>query len=174
MMTQIVFLDRGSISPEIELNPPAFEHEWIEFDQTMADDVADRIRAATYVISNKVPIDEAAMRAAPHLRHIAVSATGYDKIDVSAASRMNIEVSNVRGYAVNSVPEHTVMLMLALRRSLIGYTRAVADRKWNRANQFCLHDYPIKDLAGSRLCVVGTGWMWCTRRARVQSRHKAM
>jgi len=68
-----------------------------------------------------------------------------------------ITASSIRNYAINTVPEHTFALLLALRRSIIAYRQSVADGAWQRAGQFCYFDYPIRDLAGSTLGVIGDG-----------------
>jgi glycerate dehydrogenase len=88
---------------------------------------------------------------------IAMAATGYDVVDVAAAQKRGIIVSNIRGYAVNTVPEHTFALILALRRSIAGYRQDVIDGEWQKAGQFCFFTQPIKDLAGSTLGIVGEG-----------------
>ena len=88
---------------------------------------------------------------------IAIAATGYDIVDVAACQRRGIVVSNIRNYAVNTVPEHTFALILALRRSVVAYRTSVADGAWQRSGQFCYFDYPIRDLADSTLGVIGDG-----------------
>ena len=85
----------------------------------------------------------------PKLKMIAVTATGYNVIDTAACAERDIVVSNVSGYAVDTVPEHTFALILALRRSLIGYRRDVAAGEWVRSDQFCLLTHPIQNLFGS-------------------------
>lgn len=66
-------------------------------------------------------------------------------------------VSNIRNYAVHTVPEHTFALIFALRRSICAYQDAVRKGRWQRAGQFCFFDHPIRDLAGSTLGVIGDG-----------------
>ena len=88
---------------------------------------------------------------------IAVAATGYDVVDVAACEERGIAVANVRGYAVHTVPEHTFALILALRRSLIGYRQDVIAGEWQRAGQFCFFNHPIRDLHGSTLGIIGEG-----------------
>jgi Lactate dehydrogenase and related dehydrogenases len=154
---KIVFLDRDTIGPSVTITRPAFGHEWVEYGKTAAEDVAERIAEADVVITNKAPVREQAMASAPNLKMIAVAATGYDVIDLSAAKARGIVVSNVRGYAVNTVPEHTFALIFALRRSIIGFRQDVIDGEWQRANQFCFFNHPIKDLAGSTLGIFGRG-----------------
>src|SRR5690606_312995 len=116
-----------------------------------------RINDAAIVITHKVPIPADAIAAAPRLRLIAVCATGTDMVDVQAAAARGIVVSNVRNYAVNTVPEHVFALIFALRRSLLAYREAVRAGRWQDSGQFCFFDYPIRDLAGSVLGVIGGG-----------------
>lgn len=156
-MTKIVVLDRGTIGPEVELKRPSFSHEWIEYDQTATGDIVSRIADADIVITNKVPIQRATLEACPNLKMISIAATGYDVIDLDACRDHDIVVSNVRGYAVNTVPEHTFALILALRRAIIGYRQDVMGGKWQEAGQFCFFTHSINDLAGSTLGIFGEG-----------------
>ncbi|MBB6507867.1 glycerate dehydrogenase [Rhizobium soli] len=156
-MLKIVFLDRDTIGPSVTITRPGFAHEWIEYGKTPEDDVAARIADADIVITNKAPVRGASIAQASRLKMIAVAATGYDVIDLAAAKERDIVVSNVRGYAVNTVPEHTFALIFALRRSIIGFRQDVIDGEWQRANQFCFFNHPIKDLAGSTLGIFGGG-----------------
>jgi glycerate dehydrogenase len=154
---RIVFLDRGTLPAEINLRPPAFAHELVTFDATPAAEVAARIADADVVITNKVPVRGAAIASASRLRMIAIAATGYDNIDLPACADRDIAVCNIRNYAVNTVPEHTFALIFALRRSIVAYQRSVAAGAWQRSGQFCYFDYPINDLAGSTLGIIGDG-----------------
>jgi glycerate dehydrogenase len=156
-MCRIVFLDRNTIGPAVELTRPRFDHEWIEYGSTAPDQVADRLAGATIAITNKVPVREAALEKLPQLKMIAVAATGYDVIDVAACRKRGTIVSNIRGYAVNTVPEHTFALILALRRSIVGYRQDVSSGEWQKSGQFCFFTHPIKDLAGSTLGIIGEG-----------------
>jgi glycerate dehydrogenase len=156
-MQKIVFLDRATIAPQIRLRPPAFEHELIEYERTSPDQVAERIRDASIVITNKAPIPAQALDQAPGVRLIAVSATGTDCVDKAACKARGVTVSNIRGYAVNTVPEHTFALMFALRRNIVAYRDSVLAGRWQESGQFCFFDHPIRDLAGSRLGIIGKG-----------------
>jgi glycerate dehydrogenase len=153
----IVFLDRATIGPSVEITRPGFEHDWSEHQRTAADEVAARLAGATIAITNKVPIRKATLAGLPELRMITVAATGYDVVDVAACRERGIVVANVRGYAVHTVPEHTFALILALRRQLIGYRQDVIDGEWQRAGQFCFFNHPIRDLHGATLGIVGEG-----------------
>ncbi|MBM9595409.1 D-2-hydroxyacid dehydrogenase [Roseitranquillus sediminis] len=155
--SKIVFLDRDTLSPETQLRAPAFEHRMEVFDRTSSSEVAERIRDADVVITNKVPLRREAIEAATRLRLVAVAATGTDNVDLEACAQRGVTVSNIRNYAINTVPEHTFALIFALRRSIAAYREAVIAGRWQEAGQFCFFDYPIRDLAGSTLGIVGDG-----------------
>jgi glycerate dehydrogenase len=156
-MTRIVFLDRGTMGSLKQLVRPAFAHEWIEYDRTRPDEVLERLANCDIAISNKVPIRRESVTRLPRLKMIAIPATGYDAFDIDACVERGIVVSNVRGYAVNTVPEHTFALILALRRSLVGFRGDVIAGKWQEADQFCFFAHPINDLSGAVLGIFGEG-----------------
>lgn len=153
----VVFLDRETIAPDIALRRPSFPHRWVEYPRTSPDEAVARLAEAEIAILNKVPLREAELARLPHLRLIAVAATGTDCVDTAACAERGIAVSNIRGYAVHTVPEHTFALILALRRSLVGYRRDVADGAWQRAGQFSFFSHPVRELHGSRLGIFGEG-----------------
>jgi glycerate dehydrogenase len=153
----IVFLDRDTISQDTTLRAPAFTHTWTQHDRTTAEQAAARIADADIVIVNKVKLSAETLAQAPKLKLIAVAATGTDNIDLAACQQRGIVVSNVRNYAVHTVPEHTFALIFALRRSICAYRDAVKAGRWQEAAQFCFFDHPIRDLAGSTLGVIGDG-----------------
>lgn len=154
---RIVFLDRSTIGPSVRMLKPSFPHEWIEYDRTDPGQVVERLAGADIAVCNKVPIRRDAIMQLPDLKMICIPATGYDAFDVDACKERGIVVSNVRGYAVNTVPEHTFALILALRRGLIGFRQDVIDGRWQEAQQFCFFTHPINDLAGSTLGIIGEG-----------------
>ncbi len=156
-LPHIVFLDSDTLSPDTQLRRPSFPHAWISHPRTAPDEVADRIADADIVVVNKVKLTAPVLASAPRLRLIAVAATGTDNIDLSACKSQGILVSNVRNYAVHTVPEHTFALIFALRRSICAYRDAVRTGRWQEAGQFCFFDYPIRDLAHSTLGVIGDG-----------------
>ncbi len=156
---QIVFLDRETIPTRTDLRHLSFPHELTLYGRTAKNLVAERIAQADIVITNKAPVDQAALASAPRLKLIAVAATGTDVIDVKACHARGIVVSNVRGYATRTVPEHVFALIFALRRSISAYRDSVKAGRWHESQQFCYFDYPIKDLAGSTLGVIGDGML---------------
>lgn len=156
-MKKVVFLDRDTMGPDLELTRPGAEHEWVEYDRTSEDQVVERLNGADVAITNKVPIREASLKNLPDLKMISVAATGYDVIDIDACINRGVQVSNVRGYAIHTVPEHTFSLILSLRRSINAYAQDVINGEWERAQQFCFFNHPVSDLAGSRLGLIGEG-----------------
>ncbi len=154
---RVVFLDRATLSPQTRLRALPFDHHLETFERTLPGEVAQRIRHAGIVITNKAPITADALAQAPDLRMIAVAATGTDNIDLRACAARGIVVSNIQGYALNTVPEHTFALIFALRRSLVAYREAVRAGRWLESGQFCFFDFPIRNLAGSTLGIVGAG-----------------
>ena len=153
----IVFLDRNTMGPAVRVTRPCFAHEWIEYDATAPDQVAERLARAAIAITNKTPIRAPDLAKLPQLKMIAVAATGYDMIDVDACRDRGIVVSNVRGYAVNTVAEHAFALILALRRAIVGFRQDVIDGEWQKAEQFCFFTHPIHELAASTLGIIGEG-----------------
>ena len=151
----IVFLERNTFN--VPFRTPAFAHEWSEFGETAPAEVVERLAPATIAICNKFPLRAETLSQLPNLKLIAVAATGVDNVDLTYCRSHNIAVCNTRGYAVNSLPEHALMLMLALRRNLIAYRNDVKAGRWHDAKQFCLLDHPIGDLRGATLGIVGYG-----------------
>lgn len=154
-MERIVFLERNTI--QAEFRRPNFDHEWIEYDESFAEQVVERLRGATIVISNKLPLRKAELSQLRELKLIAIAATGSDNIDLTYCRSRGIAVSNTRGYAVNSVPEHVLMMILALRRNLLAYRADVQNGKWNLSKQFCLLTHPLHDINKNTLGIIGYG-----------------
>jgi glycerate dehydrogenase len=155
MEQKIVFLDRSTIIANIRR--PNFEHEWAEYETTAPAEVVERLRDATIAITNKVPLREAALEQLPGLKFIAVCATGVDIVDLGYCRSRGLAVSNVRGYALHTVPEHVMMLILTLRRSLLSHREDVLRGEWQRAEGFCLLTHTMRDLYASTLGIVGHG-----------------
>jgi glycerate dehydrogenase len=155
MTHRIVFLDRSTLQATVRR--PAFEHTWQEYPTTAAGTLAERLRDATIAITNKVPLRAETLRGLPKLKMIAVAATGYDVIDVDYCRSHGIAVANIRNYALHTVPEHAFALITALRRNLLAYRRDVEQGRWQQVEQFCFFDYPIRDLYGATLGIIGEG-----------------
>lgn len=154
---RIVFLDRATVRADIALPTIPLNHDLVEHARTDPGQVVARLAGAQVAIVNKVRIGEAELAALPDLRMIAVAATGLDNIDLDACARHGVHVANVRDYANQSAPEHAFALILSLARGLHVYRAQVAQGAWSAAGQFCFHTWPITDLAGATLGIIGTG-----------------
>ncbi|MEZ8019015.1 D-2-hydroxyacid dehydrogenase [Vibrio splendidus] len=154
---KVVFLDRATIPSQIHLKPISFEHQWVEYDFTSPEQVSERIEGADVVITNKVVLNADNLAKAQQLKLIAVSATGVNNVDVSYCNSKNIAVTNVQGYATQSVPEHVIAMLFALKRNLVGYHQDIEAGEWQKDKQFCFFTHPIQDVAGSTLGLIGSG-----------------
>lgn len=154
-----VFLDHASLDlGDLDMTPlrQAFG-ELVMHPSSTAEQTAERLQNAHVVISNKVRLSTETLAACPQLKLILVAATGTNNVDLVAARELGITVSNCQGYGSASVAQHTLMLLLALATRLPDYQNAVRAGAWQRAEQFCLLDYPIIELAGKTLGILGHG-----------------
>lgn len=154
-MHRIVFLERDSI--RAKLRRPGFPHVWEEYPLTAPNEIVQRLKDATVAITNKVVLTGEVLAHLPHLKMIAGAATGADNLDLDWCRDHGVVVSNIRGYAEHTVPEHVMMLILALRRQLLPYRADVNAGRWQVAPMFCFFDHPIRDLHGSTLGLLGRG-----------------
>lgn len=154
-----VFLDLHTVDrDDLDLQPlrNTLPH-WNFFAQTGPEDVAERIREAEVVVTNKVVLGREALAQAPDLRLICAAATGTNNIDVAAAAERNIPVCNARDYATDSVVQHVFAFLLTLVTRMDAYRADVRAGRWSASEQFCLLDHPIRTLAGMHLGLVGHG-----------------
>ena len=155
---QGVFLDSETVNPD-ELDFRALEAlmSWTFFPYTLPAQRVERLHGADVVITNKVVLDADTLAACPSLKLICICATGTNNVDLAAARERGITVCNVSGYARAAVAQHTLMLMLSLATHCQQYDGAVKRGDWSHARQFCLLDYPIMELAGKTLGIIGYG-----------------
>jgi glycerate dehydrogenase len=154
-MHHIVFLDRAILP--IALPRPSFAHSWAEYPTTAPGELDARLQGATIVISSKIPLRAETLARFPGIRFIAVAGTGVDVFDLDWCREHGVPVSNVRGYAEHTVPEHAFMLILALARNLPGYRGDTEAGQWQQAVPFCLLTRQIFDLHGKTIGIVGEG-----------------
>jgi len=155
-MQHIVFLDTATTDRE-DLDLSALESlgKLTYHALTSPEQTAERLAEATIAITNKVVIDESVLNQCPDLKLICVAATGVNCIDLDAAERKGVPVLNVSGYSTDSVAQHVFAMMLSLTISLHRY--APEAQKWAESPMFTRLDYPISDLAGKTLGIVGLG-----------------
>jgi glycerate dehydrogenase len=154
-----VFLDHSSLDlGDLDLAPwrETFS-ELVLHGSTTTDQVAERLKHADVAISNKIMIDAATFAACPNLKLVLVTATGVNNVDLDAARRRGVVVSNCQGYGTPSVAQHTLMLLLAMATRLPDYQQAIHLGQWQKSKQFCLLDFPIVELEGKTLGLLGHG-----------------
>jgi glycerate dehydrogenase len=124
---------------------------------TTPDQVAPRLNGAQVAITNKIAIDANTFASCPDLKLVLVTATGTNNVDLVSAREHGVTVCNCQGYGTPSVAQHTLLLLLALATRLPDYQKAVQQGLWQKSSQFCLLDFPIVELEGKTLGLLGHG-----------------
>lgn len=124
---------------------------------TRSADLKGRLETAEAVLTNKIALGAEAFAAAPNLDLIVLAATGTNNVDLDSAKENGIAVYNIRDYCTSSVVQHTYALILALTRHVRAYQRLLETSAWRNSPQFCMLDYPIRELDGKTLGIVGYG-----------------
>lgn len=154
-----IFLDFGSVTRG-DMDCATLERAvapWQFYHDSSEAEVAERIRDAEVIVSNKVFIGRAAIAVAKQLKLICIAATGYNNVDLAAAAEYGVPVCNVRGYATPSVVEHVFTLMLNLARHFSDYQALVKRGGWQESQFFCPLDFPVIELSGKTLGIIGHG-----------------
>ena len=129
----------------------------VTYDRIAPEDVIPAIEDAEAVFTSKVKFTKAVIDAAPKLKFIGVTATGYDNIDLAAAKARGIAVCNVPTYSTESVAQHTFALILELTNHVGRYTALVREHQWENAPDFTFIDRPLLQLSGRSLGIIGYG-----------------
>ena len=154
-----IFLDRRSLDRD-DLDLSGFETStdtWNNYEVTGEKDITSRLRDANIVVTNKVVLDKTALASTHGLKLICIAATGTNNVDLDAAREAGIAVCNVVRYATPSVVQHVFALILSLTRRLTEHQQAISRGDWQRSEQFCLLDYPMRELNGLTLGIIGYG-----------------
>lgn len=155
MSHHIVFPERDSL--KVKVRRPNFEHTYEEYAQTTSDQIVPHLQRATVAIINKLGLSDEILAELPKLKMIAIAATGYDAIDIASCRKRGIAVSNIRHYAIHTVPEHVFAMVLALRRNLLAYRQEIEQGAWQKSEQFCLFSHNISELFGATMGIIGEG-----------------
>jgi len=126
-------------------------------DRTPEDLVADRCKSAEVIITNKTVISAGTITGAKKLKLIAVTATGFNIVDLKAADERKIPVCNVPGYGTDSVAQHTFALLLELTNHVGTNAQSVREGAWSRSPDWCYSRLPLSELHGKTLGIVGFG-----------------
>lgn len=155
---EIVVLDGYTENPG-DLSWEGFEKlgELKVYDRTPMDKVIERIGNAEAVIVNKTPITKEIISACPSIRYIGVLATGYNVIDVNAAKENGIVVTNIPSYGTWAVGQFAIALLLEICHHVAHHDQAVHEGRWSTNPDWCFWDYPLIELAGKTMGIIGFG-----------------
>ena len=120
-------------------------------------EIARRIGGASVVITNKTPITRGVLERCPSVRYISVLATGYNVIDCAAAREKGIPVSNVPAYGTDVVGQFAIALLLEICHHIGAHSEAVRQGRWEHSTDWCFWDYPLMELAGKTMGIIGFG-----------------
>ena len=153
-----VFLDFATLGPGLDVSAmQALFPNLRLFDSTDVGQVAERVRDAEFVLTNKVRLTGEILEKSPRLKYIGLTATGTDNVDLEAARQCGIAVCNIRAYCTQSLVEHVFGCLLNLTHSLGQYNTVVRAGEWQKSADFCLMAYPIRELSAMTLGIVGYG-----------------
>lgn len=155
---KICVLDTNTVTKgDVSLAPLEQFGEVTYHDMLPPDEVIKAIGHSEVVICNKTHITAEIIAACPNLKFITLFATGYNNIDIVAAAKRGIVVSNTPDYSTDSVAQHTFALILELAENLSKYSASVMRGDWVKSKKFCYFSYPFRELAGKTLGIIGFG-----------------
>ena len=153
-----VLLDKESLRPEdLNFSELSSISRLTEYAQTRPEELLSRCDNSEIIITNKVVITSEHLEQLKHLKLVCVIATGTNNVDLKAAADLGIPVCNVKNYGAASVGQHVMMLMLSLSTHYNAYQKAIRNGRWQSQDQFCLLDYPMSELQGKTLGLIGYG-----------------
>ena len=155
---KIVILDGNALNPG-DLSWQGFEElgSVILYPRTKKEEAIDRIGDAEILIVNKVTIDNEIIEKCPNLRYIGVLATGYNIIDVQAARKHNIIVTNIPAYSTKAVAQAVFALLTEIANGVYEHSQSVMNGDWCKAKDYCYWTHPMTELSGKTLGIAGFG-----------------
>ncbi|BDF57399.1 glycerate dehydrogenase [Christensenellaceae bacterium] len=157
-MTKIVVLDGYTENPgDLSWDALAALGELTVYDRTPADKIVGRIGDADVVYTNKTPLSRETLDACKNIRFIGVLATGYNVIDVDAAREKGIIVSNIPTYGTDAVGQFAIAMLLEICHHIGHHDQAVHEGRWTNNDDWCFWDYPLIELAGKTMGIIGFG-----------------
>lgn len=154
----IVVLDGFTLNPgDLSWEVLSDIGEFVVYEHTQNADVVERSAGAHIALTNKTVLTEATLTALPNLRYIGILATGYNVVDVAAARQKGIVVTNVPSYGTASVAQATFALLLELTNRVGHHCETVRQGRWSASRDFCYWDFPLVELAGLTMGIIGLG-----------------
>lgn len=127
------------------------------YDRTEKEQILARIGDAEIIFTNKTPITEETIKSCPGLKYIGVLATGYNVVDVEAAGKAGVIVTNIPAYGTDAVAQYTMALLLELCHHIGVHSDAVMAGEWSSQPDFCFWKYPMMELTGKTFGIIGFG-----------------
>lgn len=154
---KIVVLDKANFLSDFP--KMSFDCEWVEYDHTSPEEIYERLRDADIAVTHKTVLNEKHFSKLANLKMVTANSTGYNTIDVFAASKYNIKVCNVQDWCTNAVVEHVISFVFALKRNLLDYHHAIKSGEWKRQAQgsYVIMYPPQREISGSTLGIIGYG-----------------
>jgi glycerate dehydrogenase len=155
---KIVVLDGYTLNPgDLSWSDLLNLGDVVLYDRTPGDKIIERSIDAEVLITNKTPLSEEIINSLPKLKYIGVLATGYNVVDITAAKRNNIIVTNVPSYSTLSVAQLTFALLLELCHHVQRHNDSVMEGKWVQSHDFSYSDFPLIELSGKSFGIIGFG-----------------
>ncbi len=155
---KIVVLDGYTANPgDLSWEPFKEFGELVVYDRTPKELVFERMQDADYVFTNKAVIDAKTINGCKNLKWIGVLATGYNIVDIEAAAKCGIPVSNIPSYSTDSVAQTVFSHILNITNRVGDYSHSVSGGKWSSCADFSFIDYRHTELAGKTIGIVGYG-----------------
>jgi len=153
-----VFLDKKTFSDSIDLTVIDKQVSQLTcFDVTKTDDIVNRCITAEIIITNKVILSAEILAELPQLKLICISATGFNNVDINAAQKLGIAVTNVSGYSSASVSQYVFAQLLEYFQNTQHHNRNTAQGLWSKSDNFCYQGKAINELAGKTIAIIGYG-----------------
>lgn len=158
MQHTIVILDGYTLNPgDLGWEGIAAFGDMTIYDRTEQQQILSRIGSADIVITNKTPLDAQTIAKAPNLKYIGVLATGYNVVDIEAARRRGVVVTNIPTYGTDAVAQFAFAMLLEIAHHVQHHSDAVKEGRWTNHQDFCFWDYPLIELAGKTMGIIGYG-----------------
>ncbi|MGI6765460.1 MAG: D-2-hydroxyacid dehydrogenase [Clostridiales Family XIII bacterium] len=162
-MRKAVVLDGYTLNPgDLEWTPieklaALSVYDRTTFDPMEIDKIVERVGDAEIILDNKTPIKYEALKRMPHLKYIGMLSTGYDVVDVNAARELGITVTNIPTYGTNTVSQMAIAMLLEMCHHIGAHDASVKEGRWANNADWCYWDYPIIELAGKTMGIIGYG-----------------